>query len=308
MKFKYLIIAFIIIISIVILAMVAMPAFMTGTEAAISFQYVTLPLLVIMGLLLVFMTIFFLLNYRLLSLLEREDWPALSYYLEQIVYVKGRYNARRVKLLASSYLVITDYASVLKLESKAMLAKPSVVEKNALIFGSARVLSGDSRGAASFFHTYMNKGSKYERQWMHWFYGFCQLIGGEFNSSEKEFMSISVSSSDAIITGLSSYFLQGSLAKYSLRPEECRSIADNGRRRVVSALKNIDSWKKEADRLGTDMHIAIVRKYIDEAGQWLYSGDRVQGAGDREEEEISDHPEISEHESHDHDDHNKEEL
>jgi hypothetical protein len=243
---------------------------MSGTEFAASFQYITLPLLIIMGLLLVFITVFFLLNYRLLSLLEREDWPALSYYLEQIIYVKNRYNARNVKLLASSYLVITDYASVNKLESKAMLAKPSVVEKNALVFGAARVLGGDNKGAAAFFHTYMNKGNRYERQWMHWFYGFCQLLGGEFNSSEKEFMSIAAASSDAILTGLSSYFLQGSLAKYSLKQEECCSIADIGRRRVNAALKNINDWTKEADRLGTDMHVAIVRKYIDEAGLWLY--------------------------------------
>jgi len=248
-----------------------MPTLMASPEFAASFQYITLPLLIIMGLIFVCMVIFFLLNYRLLSLLEREDWPALSYYLEQIIYVKGRYNARRVKLLASSYLVITDYASVLKLESKAMLAKPSVVEKNALIFGAARVLSGDSRGAASLFHTHMNKGNKYERQWIHWFYGFSQLIGGEFNSAEKEFMSIAISSNDAIIAGLSSYFLQTSLAKYSLRQEECRSIADNGRRRVRTALKSIGAWRKEANRLGTDMHIAIVRKYIDEAGLWLYA-------------------------------------
>ena len=274
MKFKYLMIAFIIIIIFVILVIALLPIILVGSpigvEFAISFRHVTLPLILVMGVLLIGMSIFFLSNYRMLSLLEREDWPALSYYLEQIVYVKGRYNVRRVKLLASSYLVITDYASVLKLESKAMLAKPSVVEKNALVFGAARVLSGDAKGAGAFFHTYMNKGNSQTRQWMRWFYGFSQLLAGDFNSAEREFASMAISSGDALITGLSSYFLQSSVAKYSLRPEECRSIAENGRRRVVNALKTIRTWKKEADRMGTDIHIAIIRKYIDEAGQWLF--------------------------------------
>jgi hypothetical protein len=276
MKFKYLMIAFIAIIAIVILITALLPLILTGPEFTANFQYVTLPLMIFMGFILVGMTLFFLLNYRLLSLLEREDWPALSYYLEQIVFVKGRYSARRIKILASSYLVITDYASVLKLESKAMLAKPSVVEKNALIFGAARVLSGDCKAAAAFFHTYMKKGNKYERQWKHWFFGFSQLIAGELNSAEREFMSTAISSKDALIAGLSSYFLQSSIAKFSLKPDECRSIAENGRKRVIDALKTAEAWTKEADRMGTDIHIAIIRKYIDEAGEWLYSDIREQ--------------------------------
>ena len=268
-------IVFIIIITITIFTAVMLPVLSAGSGFAINFQYITFPMILIMGFLLIGITIFFLLNYRLLSLLEREDWPALSYYLEQIIYVKGRYSAYKVKLLASSYLVITDYASVLKLESKAMLAKPLVVEKNALLFGAARVLSGDSKGAAAFFHTYMDKGKSYERQWMHWFFGFSQLLAGEFSSAEREFMSMAVSSKDALITGLSSYFLQSSVAKYSLRSEECRSVAENGCKRITKSIKTIDLWTKEADKMGTDIHIAIVRKYIDEAGNWIFSINKI---------------------------------
>ena len=271
MKFKYLMIAFITIILIVILAAVFLPQFLIGHELAVSFQYITLPLLVVMGSLLVFMTIFFLLNYRLFSLLEREDWPALSYYLEQFVYVRGKYSPRKVRLLASSYLVITDYASVLKLEGKVMQAKPSLIGKNALIFGAARVLSGDTKGAAAFFHTYMDHGKAGEKQWMRWFFGFCQLLSGEFVKAEREFTLMARNSNDALITGLCSYFLQTSVAKYSKDPDDCRYSAENGRHRVVSVLKNISLWKKEANRMGTEIHIAIIRKYIDEAGAWLYS-------------------------------------
>ena len=271
MKFKHLIIVFSIIIIFIVLITALLPLLTAGPGFAVNFRFFTLPLMIVMILLLVSLSIFFLLNYRLFSLLEREDWPALSYYLEEKIFVKGRYNSRKVRILAGSYLVISDYPSVLKLESKAQIAKPSVIHKNALIFGSARVLSGNHKDAAAFFKSYLDKGKVKNRQWIHWYYGFSLLLGGNFNMAEPEFMSLAVSSPDPLITGLSAYFLHSSLAKYSLKPEECRLVAQNGRSRIVKALVNEYNWKKEADKMGTEIHVSIVRKYIDEAGEWLFT-------------------------------------
>jgi len=270
-KFKYLIIIFSIIIVFIALITALLPLFLRGSESAINFQFVLLPLLIFMFLLLSGMGIYLLLNYRLLSLLDREDWPALAYYLEQKIIVKGRYDNRKVQLLASSYMVISDYISVQKLESKALLAKPSVVDKNALIFGAAKVLGGNHKDAALFFKTRLDKCAAKDRQWVRWFLGFSYLLGGSFSLAEPEFSSLAVSSEDAIITGLSAYFLNSSVAKQSLKPEECRTIAENGRARVVNVLRNAENWNKEADKAGTEIHIAIIRKYVDEAGKWLFA-------------------------------------
>jgi len=226
--------------------------------------------LIFMFLLLAGMGIYFLSNYRLLSLLEREDWPALAYYLEQKIIVKGRYNSRNVRLLASSYMVISDYPSIQKLENKTLLAKPSVIDKNILIFGAARVLSGNYKEAVAFFKTRIDKCAAKEKKWARWFLGFSYLLNGDFSPAETELSALAVSCDDAIITGLSAYFLNNSLAKNSFKPAECRAAAENGRTRVVDALKNAKNWKKEADRTGTEIHIAVIRKYINEAETWLF--------------------------------------
>jgi hypothetical protein len=270
LKFKYLIIAFSAIIVVVILITALLPLIVAGQESTVNFRYITLPLVLFMVLLLVFMSIFFFLNYRLFSLLEREDWPALAYYLEKKIYEKRGHSARNVRLLASSYIVISDYPSVLKLESKMSLARPSLVNKNILIFGAARVLSGGHKEAAVFFKSRLGKCAAKDKQWVRWFYGFSQLLAGDFSMAEPEFTSLAAVSSDAMITGLSAYFLQNSLIKHSSKPEECRAASENGRNRVVSALKNAEGWKKEADKMGTEIHIAIIRKYIDEAAKWLF--------------------------------------
>ena len=270
MKFKYIIIIFSIVIVIIVLATVLMPLLLAEPEFAVSLQQLILPLLISIAFLLICVSLFFIINYRLFSLLEREDWPALSFYLEQKIYVKGRYSAQKVRLLASSYLVTSDYNSVLKLENKAMLAKPSVVDKNVLIFGTARILGGNQKDAAIFFKKYMDKGNNKDKQWIHWFFGFSQLLGGVFSVAEEEFSSLAVSSDNALITGLSAYFLGTSLLKRSPKPEECRFIVENSRGRIVKALKNINNWIKEADKSANEIHVAIIRKHIDEAGKWLF--------------------------------------
>ncbi|MCL2411571.1 MAG: hypothetical protein FWC97_08015 [Treponema sp.] len=264
---------------LIVLVMVLTPLFITDTNDSMfglvsSLRHISLPLLLIMILLLGFMGIFFFFNYRLLSLLEREDWPALAYYLEQKIYVKGRYNARFVKLLASSYLVTSDYRSVLQLESKTMLARPSLIDKNALIFGAARVLSGNHTEAAAFFNTRLEKnrnktGSK--TTWLNWFYGFSQLLAGNYAMAQPVFTSLANSSHDVVVVGISAYFLDTFIAKNSDTPEKHKADAKEARLSVVKSIKNPQEWNKEIFEIGGEVHVAIIRKYIDEAGEWLFS-------------------------------------
>jgi hypothetical protein len=272
LKFKYLIIAFSILIVFFLLITALLPLLIPDPAQAVNLRYVTSPLLIFMSVILVCLGIFFLFNYRLFLLLEREDWPALAYYLEQKIYVKNRYNSRFVKLLASSYMVISDYPSVLKLENKVFLAKRSVVEKNVLIFGAARVISGDHKGAAAFFKNHLDKSKlrRRDREWVRWFYGFSWLLSSAFDKAEHEFLSMALSSDDALITGISAYFLANNLANKSLKRQDCLVAAENGRSRIVDTLKNIEGWEKEVSRAETEIHIAIIRQYIDETGIWLF--------------------------------------
>ena len=280
MKFKYLIIAFSIIIVLILLLAALLPLFITWSGAglqsgleprsspmayAAEFRFAALFFFILMIIVLVSFGVYILVNYRLFSLLEREDWPALAYYLEQEIFVKGRCTARRVQLLASSYMVISDYPSVLKLESKIMLAKPVTVKKNALIFGAARILSGNYREAAVFFRKYAE-----ENVWTRWYYGFSSLLCGVHNQAETEFIASIESSGDTLITGLSAYFLDNTLIKYSQKPQDCRSAAENGRKIAVSKIKNSAGWNKVFKKAASEIHIAIIRKYIDETGKWLF--------------------------------------
>jgi len=203
--------------------------------------------------------------------LEKEDWPALAFYLEHIIYTKGRYSNRKVRLLVYSYLVISDYPSVLKLENKVKQTKPSIIDKNVLNFGIARLLGGNYAETAAFFKAHLTESKGNDNQWVRWFYGFTQLLCGACEPAEQEFSSLAIYSDNALITGLSAYFMINFMVKSSLNTEECRTVAENGRKRVLKAYNSIAKWQNETDNMRTEIFVSVIMKYINDAGEWLYN-------------------------------------
>jgi hypothetical protein len=269
MKFKYIFIIFNILIVLFLLVIVVSPLLILGPEFARKFFVSAWPMVLVLLAVLAAFNIFFLLNRRLFLLLEREDWPALVDYLERRVYDRGRYSPRLVKLLVNSYVIMSDFPSVLRLEKKLALAKPALVEKNALVFGSARILGGDAPGAAFFFHERLEKAGNKNIQWVKWYYAFSLLLSRKFDEAEKELFVLTVAD-DALISGLSAWFLSDTLMKYSANREQCRTLADAARENARKEIKTLNAWRREAAKIETEVYAAIIKKYIDEAANWLF--------------------------------------
>jgi hypothetical protein len=280
LKFKYIVIIINIIIILMLSAVALIPAFLFDFTFARMFWRSgwpglasglasgPWPLALVLCAALIALNIYFLYNRRLFWLLEREDWPALVEYLEQRVIHKGRYSVRQVQLLINSYLVMSDSAGVIRLEQKVAIARPALLEANALVFGAARILGGDHKGAAVFFQHRLVKAP--ENPWLRWYYGFSLILSGAFDTAEPAMKALATDAGNVLICGLSAYFLSDILLKHSAHKTECRSLADECRERIRQTLKSIAGWKKEAAKTGTEVHIAIIKKYIDEAGVWLF--------------------------------------
>jgi hypothetical protein len=272
LKFKSIFIIFNILIVFFLLIIAFMPLFILGAGFAAGFWRSAWPLGAVLVLVLAVLDIFYALNSKLYRLLEREDWPALADYLESKVIRRGHYSPRLVRLLANTYLVMSDSAAVTSLENKTALARPSLVEKNALVFGAARILGGDTAGAAAFFSTRLDKGALKGRDalWVRWYYGFSLLLSRQFDKAAALFKALVFESSDALIAGLSAYFLSDTLKKNAEDPLDCKEAAEEGRKRVRESLKTAAGWKKEISGIEDEVHAAILRKYLIEAGNWLF--------------------------------------
>jgi hypothetical protein len=270
LKFKSLFIIFNISIIFFLLVIGFLPFFILGTRFAGDFWASGWPLFLILAFALAGLNVYYFRNRRLYYLLEREDWPALQDYLEQRVLSRGKYSSRLVSLLANTYLVMSDSAAVTALENKTAIANPPLIESNALVFGAARILGGDAAGAADFFSLRLARGKAKNIQWVRWYYGFSLLLNRQFEKSGAEFMVLAAESSDALITGLSAFFLADTLEKYMENRNECLARAREGRERVQRYLKTMEEWNREAAKIETEVHAAVLKKYIGQAGTWLF--------------------------------------
>jgi uncharacterized integral membrane protein len=252
------------------------PFIVFGTGFAFNFWRSSWPLGTVLVLLLAGTNGYYFTNKRLFLLLEREDWPALVQYLEGRVFHDRRYSQNLVRLLANTYLVLSDSASVMSLERRIAAARPALVDANVLLFGVARILCKDNAGAARFFSRRLDSAKTGSAGWVRWYYGFSLLLDRQFSTAGEQFSLLVHDSRDAVITGISAYFLDNTLRKaLPEQGENYRSAARDGRVRVQKALPSRGAWQKETGKLQTEVYAVVLLKYLGETADWLY---REQGA------------------------------
>jgi len=251
--------------------LIFLPYFMVGPALSSSFWQFNWPLVLILAVLYLGFNIFYFTNRKLFLLLEKEDWPALVRYLEDKVIQRGKYSPRLVRLLANSYLVLSDSAAVMSLENKAALAKPSIIDTNVLIFGTARILGGDISGAIRFFESRKDTAKADTKEWVKWYHGFSLLLDRQFEEAGECFSVLARISGNGVVVAISSYFLFETIAPaLPEKSEEYTKDALLGKERVCKILPKIENWKKEVSKLSTEIHAAAISKYLEEAGNWLY--------------------------------------
>jgi hypothetical protein len=271
LKFKIILILFNFIITLFLFFVFILPNFFLGLDFTGVFWRGAWPLAVAFVLVLLVMDAFYLRNRRLFYLLEREDWPALVQYLEDRVIKRGHYFSPMVRFLANAYLVLADYRAVTSLENKTAMVKPRLVDANALIFGTARILGKDYEGAVRFFEEKAGKVKRKTAAWVRWYVGFARLLNRQFSPAADVFALIAREEEDAALAGLSSYFLAASLTRLLPgRAFELMAAAMDGRKRVRAALPVQDAWNKEIDKMRNETHVVVLSKYLDETSEWLY--------------------------------------
>jgi hypothetical protein len=213
--------------------------------------------------------LYFLSNYRVYTLLEKEDWPALIQELERKVLQTGYYSPRLVSLLINTYLVLSDTVSVTELEKRLFIAKRKLVNRNALSFGVARILQKDYQGAVEFFAPRIS--GKKSNDWLRWYYGFSLLLSRRFEEAADALVVSILESREAVLTGLSAYFLEENLAAFlPRRRAELKEAAEKGKERVKKSLRKREDWNREIKRMETEVYAAVLQSYLGKTAEYLY--------------------------------------
>jgi tetratricopeptide (TPR) repeat protein len=248
-----------------LLVAVLYPVVALDRNMAVDFWRKAWPLGVVMVGVLVAMNVVFLINLRFFTLLERGDWSALAGYLEKKVFQDGRYSSRYVRILAQSWLAMGNFDKVVQLAQKVATVKPALAEANALVFGAGYILGDNSASAADFYRERLEKGCPPENiEWVRWYYGLSLTITGRFEEAGPVFVELAVGARDTVVAGLSSFFLSKALQ------DQLDAKAEEGRNRVRNAVMNIDRWNSKTAKLKAKVHGAIIRKYLDDTGLWIF--------------------------------------
>jgi hypothetical protein len=279
LKFKFLFLFFNSVIIIFLLTIFFMPLMILGEGFSPIRDGIFIrsfwPLAAVLMAVLIVLDIYYFSNRRLFRLLEREDWPALTEYLEIRLPKGGRYPGYLVRLYVNTCLVLSDSGAVAALENKLSLVKPALVERNALLFGAARIMGKDYEGALRFFAARRRAGEggprafagKREAQWLAWYHGFSLLLTRRFEESAEKFRLLAAEAADPVTAGLAAWFLEGSLSRLVGGSGEAALAA---RDRIRSSLARRKDWDRETGKVETEIYAAILRTYIDEAGNWIY--------------------------------------
>jgi hypothetical protein len=287
LKFKFLFLFFNVIIVAFLLLIVLMPLIILGTNISglwnELFRNSLWPLLLLLALALIVLDVYYFSNRALFRLLEREDWPALAEYLEARVLRQGHYSGYLVRLLANTCLVMSDAGAVRNLENKLALARPALVERHALIVGAARILGKDYAGGLRFFAArdrgfdpspprfprflpWFDQGRR--EQWLAWYHGFCLLLERQPAGAAERFRPLALEAPDPVVTALAAWFLEDSLS--GLVGGSCREDAAAARDRLRREFPGRKDWDREVAKTETELYVAIMRRYINDAGNWIY--------------------------------------
>jgi hypothetical protein len=272
MKFKTIFILFNVVILFSFCFVFLFPFFVLGAGPSLGFWKSNWYLACFFLLLLGALNAFFLANRKVFTLVEREDWKALSAHLSAEMYGKGRYRASYVRLYINASLLLSDVEGIDKLETELAAKKPALLRSNALLFGVTRLLRNRPAEAEAFFARYLDSKDVESRDWLRFDYAFSLVLQKRIQDA-LPFLKEGVASRDAVLALLAAYLL-GSLgaagADSADEKAELQKLAEGTRVRLEKRFSPA-KWSKEVERAKGEVHIVILSKLIDEAGRWLYA-------------------------------------
>ncbi len=266
MKFKLIFIIFNAAILVSFALIFFMPMILLGWEYSRTFWganwYLPLLFVAIMGIL----NTYFIVNWKLFTLLEREDWNELVSYLEDRVTNRHRYSSLSIRLLAHGYVVRSDMEGVRRLGSDVKAGNPALFNRHALLFGIPYLLGNKPAEMEEYFREALDAGAS-DAGWLRWNRAFSLLLLKREDEAKPLLVGLVRSRErDAILILLAAYLLD----TFSRRDEEAASEIARVRAALTRKFSK-SAWEREIERAKSNLQVVILVKLVQEATDWLYS-------------------------------------
>jgi hypothetical protein len=278
MKFRTIYLLFNVVIAVSFVFVFLLPFALLGWEYSVEFWkgswYLALFFLLLLGIL----NAFFVLNWRIFSLVEKEDWSGLTAHLVELVFVKKRYGSRHLGLLVDAYLLQGDVGGIERLEEELTRHRPALLRKSAVLFGLTRLLRDRPAEAAAFLEPLLGKREVDNWEWLRFDYAFALVLQRRFAEAQPQLLE-GASSSDPVLALLAAYLLATVIVEAGLPAADSASAeraAESVRLRLARRFPG-ERLGREIERARGEFQVVILSKLIGDARAWLSSNPRKPG-------------------------------
>ena len=277
MKFKVIFILFNVVILISFLVIYFMPLIMLGWDYTRVFWSKNWGLPVLFVGIIGLLNGYFIMNWKLFGLLEREDWPELIAYLEGKTYSKKFILPQQIRILINAYLVRSDLDAIGKLEGFLQKEREHLIPRFALAFGIPYLLRNNGAEMRDYFSRFLEIKSR-DRYWIRWNYAFALILQGEREKAREVLMGITDQKKEPVLSLLTLYLMD------SLKSED-----EVTRNAVASGIDEIakrftpTTWAREVEKSKNNIQVVILSKLVEEATDWVFAEEtapRLETEGD----------------------------
>jgi hypothetical protein len=243
------------------------PLFLVGGDWFQLFWTRNWPIAIIFVLTMCAVDAYFLLNWRLFSGLEKENWGEVAGFLEGRIFKNGWITSPRVRLLLNTYLVTSNTQGILALEAYLARKKPGLIPRFSLPFGIPHLLASDPADAEAWFRGMLTQPRLADGDWVRWNHAFSLLQTRKSDEARTVLAGLLDRVSDPVLLLLTMYLLDV-LARNDATVES--QVA--AKRELMKGRHTPDSIRKAIEKSSANIQVVVLSRLLQDASQWLFAG------------------------------------
>lgn len=266
MKFRLLFVIFNVVILASFLLIFLMPAFVLGWEYTSVFWSSNWPVGLVFLVVLGALNGYFAYNWRVFTLLEREDWDALIAYLESAVFEKKRVTRQRARILVNAYVVKGRIEKIGDLEQFLREERPRLVASLAIELGLPHLLSNDGPRMIDYFAEMKDRQGVADPVWVRWCYAFALMTAARYDEAKGELAAVLEETRDPLLRVLTAHMLE----PFGSQDEEIAQRVKDEREALRAKLTR-DKIDRELERQRQNLQVLFLTSRIEEARDWVFT-------------------------------------
>ncbi len=255
------------VLSVAFLVIFLTPLFLVGGDWFSLFWTRNWPIAVVFAVTLAAIDTYFLLNWKLFTGLEKENWAEVAGFLEGRILRHGWITSGRVRLLLNTYLVTSNTDGILALEAVLAKKRPAMLAKFSLPFGIPHLLAKDPAASEAWFRAQLERPRLADRDWTRWNHAFCLLQAKRRDDARAALTELVDQVTDPVLLLLAVYLLEA-----IPQPDTAAQARVTARRDSLRAAHTPSSIQKAIEKSSANIQVVVLSRLLQDATQWLFAG------------------------------------